>query len=203
MARSVALVMLAVMAASTAACSTNAHRAPIPASTRGSTVARPLCGPEAPDATYSSTTTAPCIPTTTTTTSTTLPAPLPLGTAAPLSYNFGSAEDPQVASIQVAVNRVWSDATPILPPTGYEGDPATTLAGAVALLLQKSGLPPNLPIKWYGLEIEATTAADSLPIGLWGVGGPGAPYLTVVVNGRLASQASALDVSAYLFGVAG
>ena len=197
------VIAIAAVAASSAGCSTQTHRTSIPASLHGSTVPLPICGPEAPDATYSSTTNAPCTPTTTTSTSTTLPAPLPLGTAATLSYKFGNSEYPESAGIHIAVNRVWVGAAPELPTDGTEIQPQATLAGAVGQLLTEAHLPPTQKVTWIGVELSDTTYGN-FPLGLLGGGGPGVPYLTIVVNGSLGgSLASELDVSFAEIGVAG
>ena len=191
----VVIVLMVVTAASTAGCSTPMSHA--------SSSARPIRSPEAPDATYSSTTTAPCIPTSTTTTTTALPAAIGLGTPASLSLNYGTATEPKIVGEQVTVNRAWFGATPVLITDGPEGQPSSTVAEALGRLLRNAQLPPTQKVTWIGIEMTVSTSG-AFPIASMGAGGPGVPFFTIVVNGSLKSSlASDLALSAFEIGVAG
>ena len=190
--RRLGVAALLVMAVLGASCTTQVHHA--------STVALPRCGPEAPDATYSSTTTSPCIPTSTTTTTTTLPAPLALGSAATLSIPSGSPTDPRLV-VRISVDRAWPGATPVLAPDGIQALPESTLVGFMNMLLARAGLPAAQPITWIGVKATITTSG-ARPIAVMSPGGPGNAYLDLALNGSSeSSPASVLALSALGVGI--
>jgi hypothetical protein len=106
------------------------------------------------------------------------------------------------SGIRIQVHRVWVGATPVLPTDGPEIQLHATLAGAVGQLLSRAQLPPTQQVTWLGVDLSETTLGNS-PFGLLGAGGPGAPYLTIVVNGSRTGLASSLAVSFAEIGVAG
>jgi hypothetical protein len=184
MRRFVVMVLLVITVASTASCSMKTPHA--------SPVILPLCGPEAPDATYSSTTTAPCAPTSTTTTSTTLPAPMALGSVATLTDPFPTPADR--SQITVSVSRIWMGVIPT------PGTPGFDLAHALRFV--------NAPasFQWVGVKLTMANTGQQV-IGLVSASGPGAATLSIVVNGQRLGQGnqetSSLPQIGFEMGVAG
>ena len=164
--RIVAVVLVAVLAGSVTGCSSHTTGSSATASNRGAPTFRVRCGPEVPDATYSSTTTAPCIPTTTTTTTSTLPAPVAPGARAQLEV----PSTPGAAQVTITVSRIWTGVT----PTFTTGPP-----GGLAHALQFVHAPADL--QWIGLAVTMTNTGPQ-EISMIS-NGRYQPYLGLVVRG--------------------
>jgi hypothetical protein len=157
MRRFVVILLLATVATSIVGCSTETHWA--------STVVLPVCVPEGADATFSSTTTAPCTPTTTT--STPLPAPTALGASTILA----EGTPPDVASSQITISRIWSGVTPEV------GNPGFDLSSELRFLRAPTRL------EWIGIDIVMANIGQK-QIEFASPTGSGIPYLSIVVNGH-------------------
>jgi len=182
MRRFVLIVLLVVTAATTGSCATDPSHA--------SPVVLHRCGPVSPDATDSSTSTAPC--TTTTTTTTTPPAPLALGSVATLS---DQSPDRTVASqVTVSISRIWTGVSPVPGPPGFD----------LAQALRYVGAPASY--RWVGVGLTMVNTGPQV-IQFVSAPGPAAQTLTIVVDGHRGGagvrESSLLPQIGFDMGVAG
>ena len=99
-----------------------------------------------------------------------LPAALPLGSTAVLSYPLGTEPDKQDASGRFVISRVWAGATPRFDV------PGRTFAPGFLAHIPKS-------VNWVGIDLTIVNTGHS-DLSPGHADGPGAAVLYLVVNGQ-------------------